>query len=72
MSVYFMQSVEGGPVKIGHTIAVDRRREQLEAHYRKPLAVLRVIPGGQAEERAIHRRFEHLRFGPAATEGGEK
>ncbi len=61
--IYFMQAIEGGPVKIGHSKDVDARRAQLEAHYRKPLALLGTRKGGRLEEREIHQRFAHLRFG---------
>jgi hypothetical protein len=61
--IYFAQSTEGGPVKIGATDDVARRLGQLEAYYGKPLAVLATLPGGADEERAIHRRFDHLRLG---------
>ena len=58
-----MQSVDGGPVKIGHSEDVDRRREQLESHYGRPLALLKVMPGGRDEERALHERFAEHRIG---------
>jgi hypothetical protein len=61
--VYFMQAVEGGPIKIGYSADVDRRRGQLEAHYGATLMVLATMDGGPAEETAIHRRFSRLRLG---------
>ncbi len=61
--VYFMQATEGGPVKIGHSADVDRRRTTLEGFYGKELAVLATLPGGRKEERQIHSRFAHLRIG---------
>lgn len=63
MAVYFMQSVTGGPVKIGHSINVHRRRENLEWAYGTPLTVLATMQGGRKEEAAIHARFSHLRLG---------
>lgn len=63
MSVYFVQSIDGGPIKIGYSFDVVSRLEQLERHYGKPLAILATMPGGRAEETAIHRRFAHLRCG---------
>lgn len=62
MAVYFMQPVSGGPVKIGYSENVSRRRERLEAHYGQPLAVLAVIDGDRKEEARIHAQFEHLRY----------
>lgn len=61
--VYFLQSIDGGPVKIGFSTDVDRRREQLEAIYGTPLAVLATLDGGRDEEQALHARFSHLRLG---------
>jgi len=61
--IYFLQSTTGGTIKIGHSVDVDARRIQLEAHYGQPLALLATMPGGRPEERAIHERFSHLRYG---------
>jgi hypothetical protein len=61
--IYFAQSTDGGPIKIGTTADVESRLRQLEAHYGRPLALLATMPGGRDEERAIHRRFALLRFG---------
>jgi hypothetical protein len=60
--IYFLQSVDGGPIKIGCTVNVERRVSELEAMYGQPLAVLHTMPGGRKEEAAIHARFDHLRF----------
>jgi hypothetical protein len=62
--VYFIQATdEIGPIKIGTSEDVPARIRQLEATYNRPLAVLATMPGGRDEERAIHERFSHLRFG---------
>jgi hypothetical protein len=61
--IYFMQSVDGGPIKIGCSTDVDRRRCQLEATYGTPLAVLGTMEGGPEDEARIHARFSHLRLG---------
>ena len=61
--IYFLKPVDGGPVKIGCSEDVDRRREQLEWHYGRPLALLGTMPGGREEERAIHVRFAEHRIG---------
>ena len=60
--IYFMQPVDGGPVKIGHSEDVDRRRRQLAWGYGKPLTLLKVMPGGREEERAMHDRFAAYRI----------
>ena len=49
--IYFMQPTDGGPVKIGFSNDVDGRRQALEFHYRRPLAVLATMEGGRDEER---------------------
>lgn len=61
--LYFIQSVEGGPVKIGTTKDLSGRVKQLEANYRTPMVVLATTDGTYKEERAMHRRFSHLRLG---------
>lgn len=61
--VYFLQATDGGPIKIGHSQDVLARIKQLEATYKRPLALLATIPGGREEEQAIHARFSSLRFG---------
>lgn len=61
--IYFLQSLAGGPVKIGFTEDLDSRVRQLESHYCQSLAILATLPGGRDEERAIHERFSALRIG---------
>jgi hypothetical protein len=61
--IYFLQSSSGGPIKIGYSQDVETRIGQLEADFGRPLALLRVMPGGRDEEKAIHGRFAHLRLG---------
>lgn len=58
-----MQPVGGGPVKIGYSENVDRRRIQLEARYKTQLVVLSILEGDQDEEARIHARFAHVRLG---------
>jgi len=58
-----MQSPDGGPVKIGYSINLDARRRHLEWYYGRSMALLGSIPGGRKEEKEIHARFAHLRFG---------
>jgi hypothetical protein len=61
--IYFVQSIDGGPIKIGHTENLDVRLKQLQVHYARPLAVLATMAGDRAEEQAIHERFAHHRMG---------
>ena len=60
--IYFVQSIDGGPVKIGCTDNFGARLKTLEYHYGTPLAVLGTMPGDVTAEREIHERFKHLRF----------
>lgn len=61
--IYFLQPVDGGPVKIGFSDNLEARRIALELHYGRQLSVLATLPGGREEEKAIHERFAHLRLG---------
>lgn len=61
MAVYFAQ-LPTGAVKIGKADNVEVRLEQLEAHYRQPLALLHTIEGGRETEHEMHKRFAHLRI----------
>lgn len=61
--IYFVQSLEGGPVKIGFTDNLEQRLAGLEAKYQQPLAVLATMDGGRREESELHDRFAHLRLG---------
>jgi hypothetical protein len=67
--IYFVQCVDGGPVKIGTTADLDSRLRTLESHYGRPLALLATMPGGRDEERAVHERFAHLRLNGKSHRG---
>lgn len=60
--IYFMQGETGGPVKIGYTDDIVRRRKQLEAKYDCSLEVLLLVNGGRDRETQVHAQFAHLRF----------
>lgn len=61
--IYFAQSVDGGPIKIGFSEDVRRRIKQLESHYRQSLVLLAEMDGDQDTEAEIHERFASARFG---------
>lgn len=61
--IYFVQGLEGGPIKIGCTVDLKIRLKALEAHYGQPLALLATMPGGLEEEQAIHAKFAAARLG---------
>lgn len=60
--IYFVQPIDGGPVKIGHSVDVAVRIRQLENHFGRPLVLLGSREGDRNEEQAIHARFAHLRL----------
>ena len=63
MPIYFAESPEGGPIKIGCSVDIPTRIKMLQNHYRQPLVLLATLPGGSDEERAIHERFAEHRLG---------
>lgn len=49
-------------VKIGHTRgSVEDRLRSVKAEYRAPVRFLGAMPGSREDERALHKRFDHLR-----------
>jgi hypothetical protein len=63
-AVYFIQSSNGGPIKIGRVGRADALRNRLDALQTGspyPLRVLRVIPGDLATEQELHLRFAQWR-----------
>jgi hypothetical protein len=61
--VYFVQPIDGGPVKVGYSDDVAARVRQLEFRYGRPFVLLGTLPGGREEEKSIHDQFSHLRIG---------
>lgn len=60
--VYFVQSGEAGPVKIGWSQDVDRRMAELQTANARPLRLIGKIPGRMRDESRVHERFAHLRM----------
>lgn len=59
--IYFIQGVDGGPVKIGLATSPTDRLRQLQTASPVELRILRVIEGAvKKDESAIHRKFNHL------------
>jgi hypothetical protein len=54
MSVYFIQAVGGGPIKIGHAKSVTKRLSTLQTGSGVQLRVLHEIRGGAIEEQGFH------------------
>lgn len=61
--IYFVQSPDGGPVKIGHSTNIDVRIKQLRFQFGTPLVLLATMEGGRPEEQALHARFAAHRLG---------
>ena len=59
MAVYMLQSVNGGPIKIGCSTAPRQRLSDLRRANRdqEGLRIIRLLEGGRAEEAALHERF---------------
>lgn len=60
--VYFIQSGEKGPIKIGWSEDVARRLAELQTANAHPLRVLGTTPGTLEDELSMHTRFAHLRM----------
>lgn len=59
--VYFIHAVELKNIKIGYSANFKTRLDALSTSVPFSLEPLRVIPGTHEDEKAIHRRFAHLR-----------
>src|ERR1051325_9826576 len=55
--IYFIQSGEGGPIKIGISDDPDLRLRRLQTASCEQLKLLGVVPGDEAMERAYHARL---------------
>lgn len=55
--VYFVQSIDGGPVKIGRSIKPQERLLSLQTANPDPLCVVATMPGGATVERVMHVTF---------------
>jgi hypothetical protein len=60
--LYAMQPVGGGPIKLGCTKDVTRRKKEHEQTYETELVLLWTSPGEIAEERELKKRFRSLRL----------
>jgi hypothetical protein len=61
MSIYFAAD-SNGSVKIGRARDVERRLRSLETSHTEALRLLRVVDGGPATERWLHRKFAAQRI----------
>lgn len=59
--VYFIQSKDGGPIKIGCTTDVEKRRATLQTAHATELRVLATMRGGHRVEKSLHEGFTNDR-----------
>lgn len=59
--IYFLRGKDTGRIKIGYTESVNKRWEQLEVGAEE-YELLLVLSGDKKQEKALHKRFNHLRF----------
>jgi hypothetical protein len=62
-TVYFVQRVSGGPIKIGFSEVLDKRLRAIERQIEEPIRVLGTIPGSYADEARLHRHFKAQALG---------
>jgi hypothetical protein len=62
MYVYFIQSTEGGPIKIGKSDHPSRRLAGLQNGHPQELVIRAVALGGHAAETLLHQHFERSRL----------
>lgn len=55
--IYFIQGIDGGPVKIGWTQDLDKRKRQLQVGSPVRLSIVAKIPGTKEDELKLHSRF---------------
>jgi hypothetical protein len=60
-SVYFMENVGSGLIKIGISGDVKKRKRALEQAVGQRLTILAEVPGGRELERVLHQSFSDLR-----------
>ena len=60
--LYMMQRHDGGPVKIGFALDVDRRRRKLQEQYTCRLIVLQTLWGTPSDEFKLHRHLIKYRL----------
>ena len=62
MPVYFIRSGDTGPVKIGWTDDVEKRRRALQTAHPYPLQVVRTINCRRGTERWLQKRYEAVQL----------
>jgi hypothetical protein len=60
--IYFIQSGESGPIKIGRSDEPERRLAEMQTSHPETLRLLATCPQGANQERRLHLTFQHLRL----------
>jgi len=60
--VYFIQSIDGGPVKIGSSNNPTKRLEELKIGSPVPLRIIGEIAGDEKREKQLHEKFKDCRL----------
>lgn len=62
--VYFVQAVDGGPIKIGLTMVTSQRStlQQVQRGNPRELRMTRLVKGGRGLENLLHRHFKAERI----------
>src|SRR5665213_1992906 len=59
--IYFLQSMHGGPIKIGTTQSLIKRLKSISLLNPFELQLLLTMDGGYEREAQLHQQFKHLR-----------
>jgi excisionase family DNA binding protein len=70
--VYFIQSVDGGPIKIGYADDPEKRLAEIQRMSPTQLCILNIVDGDRKCEGFIHRCFKKLRLHGEWFEPGDK
>ena len=62
--VYFVQGVNGGPIKIGYSAYLDKRLSNLQTGNAEQLKMIAYIPGDIGLEKRLHKKFDKYRIRP--------
>jgi len=60
--IYFIQKGESGPVKIGFSKDISKRKKQLQTGSDEKLNLIFSFPGTMSEERNLHTQLEKLKI----------
>lgn len=60
--IYFVQPVDGGDIKIGHSRQLSRRVISLEAECKAKIRILGVCKGDRQQEQLLHQQFADSRL----------